>query len=212
MTLSPTTPTAPTPTPTPTPTPRKPLTELLRKPLRIDALPDVPRWAAVAAHAVPLLVLPSGIWRIALSLRLPVATVDAPTLGQDVFQIVLTVVAELLAFLTLGLVRSWGEVYPRRLPLLGGRPVSRRGATAAALGGAAGLFALTGWYTYVAVSGIARDVEGIHVADGFQEVLFLVCYLPLAAWAPLLAAVAVAYSRRRSCRRTRVQGSVQGSV
>ncbi|MFF9013351.1 hypothetical protein ACF09C_10355 [Streptomyces sp. NPDC014870] len=112
-----------------------------------------------------------------------------------------TVVAELLAFLTLGLVRSWGEVHPRRLPLLGGRPVSRRGATAAALGGAAGLFALTGWYTYVAVSGLGRDAAGGHTEGTFQEVLFLVCYLPLAAWAPLLAAVAVAYSRRR--RRTR---------
>ncbi|MEU4267987.1 hypothetical protein [Streptomyces sp. NPDC026092] len=164
---------------------------------KIDALPDVPRWAALAAHAVPLLVLPSGLWRIALTLGLPVATVDDPTLGQNVFQIVLTVVAELLAFLTLGLVRSWGEVYPRRLPFLGGRPVSRRGATAAALGGAAGLFALTGWFTYVAVAGLGADAEGVHTVGAFQQGLFLVCYLPLMAWAPLLAAVAVAYSQRR---------------
>ncbi|MCF2434810.1 hypothetical protein LV779_08895 [Streptomyces thinghirensis] len=31
--------------------------------------------------------------------------------------------SEALALLTLGLVRPWGEVVPRRVPLLGGRPV-----------------------------------------------------------------------------------------
>ncbi|MEU6983841.1 hypothetical protein ABZ946_10460 [Streptomyces sp. NPDC046324] len=169
---------------------------------KMKSLPGVPRWAALAAHAVPLIVLPSGIWRIALTLGLPVARVDDPGLAQNTFQIALTVVAELLAFLTLGLVRSWGEVLPRRLPFVGGRRVPPGAATAAALGGAFGLLALTGWYTYVAVAGIGADAAGTHTEGPVQEALFLACYLPLAAWGPLLAAVAVAYRRRRATARS----------
>lgn len=166
--------------------------------MKIKALPDVPRWAALAAHAVPLIVLPSGIWRIALTLGLPVARVDDPGFAQNVYQIVLTVVGELLAFLTLGLVRSWGEVFPRWIPFLGGRAVSPRGATAAALGGATGLVALIGWFTYVALAGIGQNAAGTHTDGPVQDALFYACYLPLIAWAPLLAAVAVAYYRRRT--------------
>ncbi|MET9376035.1 hypothetical protein ABZX98_18080 [Streptomyces sp. NPDC002992] len=166
--------------------------------LKMKALPHVPRWAVLAAHAVPLIVLPSGIWRIALTLGLPVARVDDPGLGQDVYQVVLTVVAELLAFLTLGLVRSWGEVFPRRLPFLGGRPVSPRGTTAAALGGAVALFALVGWFTYAAYAGLGGNSVGTHTDGPVQQALLYACYLPLLAWAPLLAAVAIAYYRRRA--------------
>ncbi|MEU5921380.1 hypothetical protein [Streptomyces sp. NPDC047141] len=46
--------------------------------MKLEALPDVPRWAVLAAHAVPLLVLPSGIWRVALTFGAPVARVDDP--------------------------------------------------------------------------------------------------------------------------------------
>lgn len=40
---------------------------------KIDALPDVPRWAVLAAHTVPLVTVPSGLWRIAQVAGLPVA-------------------------------------------------------------------------------------------------------------------------------------------
>ncbi|MFD3873080.1 hypothetical protein [Streptomyces sp. NPDC058623] len=39
-----------------------------------NALPDVPRWAVLTAYAVPLVTLPSGLWRIALVAGLPVAS------------------------------------------------------------------------------------------------------------------------------------------
>ncbi|MFJ7956911.1 hypothetical protein ACIQ62_11500 [Streptomyces sp. NPDC096319] len=165
--------------------------------MKLKALPDVPRWAVVAAHAVPLIVLPSGVWRVALTFGAPVARVDEPTLGLAAYQLGLTVLAELLAFLTLGLVREWGEVFPRRLPFLGGRPVGARGATFAALAGAGGLAALTAWFTYVVVAGIGAYSPVAHIDGSFQKALLYVCYLPLAAWAPLLAAVAIAYRRRR---------------
>ncbi|ROQ35669.1 hypothetical protein EDD98_4738 [Streptomyces sp. PanSC19] len=171
--------------------------------MKLKALPDVPRWAAVAAHAVPLLVLPSGLWRVALTFGAPVARVDDPSLGLAVYQLGLTVLAELLAFLTLGLVREWGEVFPRRLPFLGGRPVGARGATFAALAGACGLAALTCWFVYVAYAGIGPASPDNLTLSPFQQTLLHACYLPLVAWAPLLAAVAIAYHRRRRLTPTR---------
>ncbi|MGW1509320.1 hypothetical protein [Streptomyces sp. NPDC002394] len=165
--------------------------------MKIEALPGVPRWAAVAAHAVPLVVLPSGVWRVALTFGAPVARVEDPTPGLAAYQLCLTVFAELLAFLTLGLVRAWGEVFPRRLPFLGGRPVSARGATFAALSGAFGLAVLTCWFTYAAFADLAPYSPDNITESPLQKSLFLACYLPLAAWAPLLTAVAVAYHRRR---------------
>ncbi|MFC9594070.1 hypothetical protein ACFTUC_30365 [Streptomyces sp. NPDC056944] len=165
--------------------------------MKLKALPNVPRWAVLAAHAVPLIVLPSSIWRVALTFGAPVARVDDPTLGLAAYQLGLTVLAELLAFLTLGLVREWGEVFPRWLPFLGGRPVGARGATSAALAGAFGLVVLTCWFTYVVYAGVGEYSPVAHIEGPLQETLLYACYLPLVAWAPLLTAVAVAYRRRR---------------
>ncbi|MEU6927860.1 hypothetical protein [Streptomyces sp. NPDC046374] len=168
---------------------------------RMNALPDVPRWAAVAAHAVPFLVLPAGLWRLALAFGLPVAAhspYSDPGPGMLAYMIGLTVLSELLALLTLGLVRGWGEVFPGWLPLLGGRPVGVRGATGAAFAGAAGLLAAGGWSGYAVYAGLGEG-DGT-VLTAAQNALFLGCYLPLAAWPVLLVAVAVAYRRRRSGR------------
>lgn len=163
---------------------------------RMNALPDVPRWAAVAAHAVPYAVLPSGLWRLALVAGLPV-TKDAGLagmgVGTSVYVVSLSVVSELLAFLTLGLVRPWGEVFPRWLPLLGGRPVRPAAATGAALAGVAGLCALAGWGLYAWYADLGPGIA----ASPAQKAVLVACYAPLAAWPPLLGATAVAYWRRR---------------
>ncbi|MFJ8661283.1 hypothetical protein [Streptomyces sp. NPDC093795] len=164
--------------------------------MRINALPDVPRWVALAAHAVPLVTLPSGLWRLALVAGLPV-TSDAElgllSAGETVYVISLSVVSELLALLTLGLVRSWGEVFPRWMPFLGGRRVNPAAATGAALAGVAGLCAIAAWGVYAAYADLGPDVP----ATPAQDALLIACYAPLAAWPVLLAAVAVAYYRRR---------------
>ncbi|MFE7412078.1 hypothetical protein [Streptomyces laurentii] len=160
-------------------------------------LPGVPRWAAVAAHAVPLVVLPSGLWRLALVTGLPV-TADAGFrtlgLGTSAYVIALTVVSELLAFLTLGLVRPWGEVFPRRLPLLGGRRVAPAGATGAALAGAAGLCGIAAWGAYGVYAGLGPAIP----VSPAQRAVLVACYAPLLAWPPLLVAVARAYYKRRT--------------
>uniref|UniRef100_A0AAU2JGR5 Uncharacterized protein n=1 Tax=Streptomyces sp. NBC_00049 TaxID=2903617 RepID=A0AAU2JGR5_9ACTN len=163
--------------------------------LRMNALPDVPRWAALTAHAVPLVTLPSGLWRIALVVGLPVAAEPVSTVGGMLYVLSLTVVSEALALLTLGLVQPWGETVPRWIPLLGGRRVRPLAAVIPALVGATALFALCGWVGYIQASNLAA---GTITDTPAQQVLLVLCYLPLLAWAPLLTVSALAYYRRRT--------------
>ncbi|MFJ2935149.1 hypothetical protein ACIO8G_20555 [Streptomyces sp. NPDC087219] len=178
--------------------------------MRIKALPDVPRWAALAAHAVPLAVLPSGLWRLALVAGLPVmedAGWNAMGVGESLYVVSLSVVSELLAFLTLGLVRPWGEVFPRWMPFLGGRRVNPAAATGAALAGVAGLCAIAAWGVYAAYAGLGPGTPSTPA----QDAVLVVCYAPLLAWPVLLAAVAVAYRRRRRGEERRGGGRQYGA-
>ncbi|MGH4030279.1 hypothetical protein ACQB60_15215 [Actinomycetota bacterium Odt1-20B] len=164
---------------------------------RIKALPDVPRWAALAAHAVPLVVLPSSLWRVALVAGAPVAPADQlpDGLPLSAYILSLSVVSEALAFLTLGLVRAWGEVVPGWIPVLGGRRVRPLAAVAPAVFGVTALTALVGWFCYAAYADLGG---GAQVTDTpLQSAVLTVCYVPLIAWPVLLAAVTVAYYRRR---------------
>ncbi|MFE2415142.1 hypothetical protein ACFXDE_43130 [Kitasatospora sp. NPDC059408] len=156
-----------------------------------------PRWAVRAAHAAALTTVPSGLWRIALALGLPVGYGDQ-VLRQDfhipgwgaVAVVGLSVVSEALSLLTLGLVRPWGEVVPRWIPVLGGRRVRPLAAVIpAALGSLALVYVWSGflfWWNvdhHPAMTGPWGDIVGV-------------LYQPLVLWGPLLAAVTVSYYRR----------------
>ncbi|WP_435971555.1 hypothetical protein [Streptomyces sp. Qhu_M48] len=68
--------------------------------------------------------MPSGLWRIAFAFGAPMgfsgealALLHADVIGWGTFSMLtLSTLAEVLAFLTLGLVRPWGRVVPRRFP------------------------------------------------------------------------------------------------
>ncbi|MDG9713458.1 hypothetical protein [Streptomyces sp. DH10] len=154
-----------------------------------------PRWAVWAAHATTLVVLPSGLWRIALVLGHPAgytdeAFTDFQSPGTKVWMLTLSIVSELLAFLTIGLVRPWGEVIPRWIPILGGRAVHPKAVVITAGLGALALTALWAnipwWWTY------SHD----NMTDTGNLVVGIL-YQPLILWGPLLAAVTVSYHRRR---------------
>ncbi|EST36475.1 hypothetical protein [Streptomyces roseochromogenus] len=162
--------------------------------LKIDTLPNVPRWAALGAHIVPLVTLPSGLWRIAQVAGLPVAEQFGRNGREVVVAVLLTLITEGLALLTLGLVRPWGEIAPRWLPLIGGRRVHTLAAVIPALLGVAALCTIGGWFTCSQAAGLIERVTQTPT----QQVLLVVCYSPLLAWAPLLAATTVAYYRRRT--------------
>ena len=160
-------------------------------------VPGVPRWARIAAYAVPFIVLPSGLW------RLPSAFTDGSGLGERAYIILLSVVSEVAAFTTVGLVATWGERFPRWIPGLRGRRVP---TLAAVIPAALGAVILTGlWtYTFTAVFGgvtlggepLSGDVPAQR--GGWETAIFYLCYLPLLLWGPLLAAVTYAYHRRRN--------------
>ena len=154
------------------------------------------------AHAVPLLTLPSGLWRIAFGLGLPIGVTGAP--AEDVpgwvttpYVFALSIVAEGLALLTLGLVQRWGEVAPRWLPLIGGRRIP---VWAAAVPAAVGATMLT----WLGIDAAVQWDGAANAADGFPTggwlIFMAACYVPLLLWGPLLAVVTAAYVWRRTGR------------
>nr|WP_107118762.1 hypothetical protein [Streptomyces cellostaticus] len=168
-------------------------------PVVIPAAP-APRWAVLAAHLTTLVVLPSSLWRIVLVLGYPAGYSDAgftgfETMGAKVWMLTLSMLCELGAFLTIGLVRPWGEVVPRWIPLIGGRRVRPMAAVVPAASGAVALTLLWAnvpwWWTYP-----HADMTRI------GNLIVGTLYQPLVLWGPLLAAVTLSYYRRhRSPRR-----------
>jgi hypothetical protein len=105
----------------------------------------------------------------------------------------LSVLTELVALLSIGLVRRWGEVVPGWIPVIGGRRVPPMAAVVPAVAGGLLLTVVSVWMvlTWVGVSG--------HMAyeNGWWQALAMVCITPLALWGPIVLALAYAYQRRR---------------
>ncbi|UBU11554.1 hypothetical protein [Nonomuraea gerenzanensis] len=156
----------------------------------------VPRWARIAAYAIPFTVLPSGLW------RLPFAFGDGLPLGERAYVVLLSVVSELVAFAAVGLVAAWGERFPRWAPGLGGRRVP---TSVAVIPAGLGAMVLTVLWTAAVVTELAGvTLRGEPTpanfptqAGGWEAAIYYLCYLPLLLWGPLLAAVTYAYYRRR---------------
>lgn len=172
--------------------------------------PEVPRWAVVCAHVVPLLVLPSGIWRLVLGAGVPVGfTGDLAELYAapgwiTPYVVLLTLASELAAMTSFALVARWGEVVPMSVPRWSGRTLPRSLVAGIAAAGTVGL-------TLVAVPTVAlwNGPDNMGDPDAPQGVAGLVmtaCYAPMLAWPPLLAALTVAYWRRRAPGTRRVAG------
>ncbi|MEU9204689.1 hypothetical protein [Streptomyces sp. NPDC048332] len=157
--------------------------------------PLPPRWAVYAAHAAALVTLPSGVWRLLLAAGFTAGYTEAGyeamgfTGWGAIYVVGLTAGGELLALLTLGLVRPWGEVLPQWVPLVGERRPNPRAVTVTASLGAVALtliltqFAFWWAFPHPDMTPLGSTVAGI-------------LYLPLVAWGPLLAAVALNHHRR----------------
>ncbi|MFG3224094.1 hypothetical protein ACGF07_04825 [Kitasatospora sp. NPDC048194] len=176
---------------------------------RTDAGSDAPApgWVVLAAKAAAWSTVPSGLWRLCFATgatmgfsgeALAFLHQAVPGWGS-VYMIALSVVAELLSFLTIGLVRPWGRVVPRWIPLLGGRRVRPLAAIVpAALGSliltAGGVLGVLGWNS-------PDNMGNPDAPHGFAGLAMTLCYLPLVAWGPLLALVVADYARRTLRRR-----------
>ncbi|MEQ3553910.1 hypothetical protein WIS52_25835 [Pseudonocardia nematodicida] len=159
------------------------------------------RWARRAAYLVSLCTPPSGLWRIAMGLGIPVGY-SAERMSAEgypgwgtVYTIGLAVLVQLLAFLTVGLVRPWGEVAPRWIPFMGGRRMRPRVVVAVAGTGAVLLILIT-LSQFVVWQMIDESTLGPGDLTGTARTVLGLCYLPLLAWGPLLAAVTYDYHRR----------------
>jgi hypothetical protein len=166
---------------------------------RKQPVTGTPRWAVVCAWLTVACVLPSGLWRTAVGLGVPLGWsqehLDLERIpGPGTWYVInLTVLSLAAASLTLGLVHAWGERVPRGVPLLGGRPVPVA---------VPALVAVTGAVVVAGIVGLSvvhwSDVSGFADRPGSGwAVLMDACYAPVAAWAPLLLAVTWAYVRRR---------------
>jgi hypothetical protein len=162
----------------------------------------VPRWAQRLAHAIPLLTLPSGLWRIGLALGFSMGMLDDSgrlvhaTGGERVYVVCLSIFSELVALTAFGLVRPWGEVFPRWVPFVGRRRIPPYLVIGAATVGSLALIAI---WTFG-----FRDVFTGHSPIPFSGpwwgALMIGCYAPLQLWGPLLLVLTWAYWRRRSPR------------
>ncbi|MFJ9399081.1 hypothetical protein ACIRQT_29870 [Streptomyces californicus] len=160
-----------------------------------------PQWAVRSARLIPLIVLPTGLWRLAMVCGFPSGYTEAgfvpfETPGAKMWMLALSVVCELLALLSLGLVRPWGETLPGWLPVVGGRRVR---PLAAVVPAAVGAFALTAIWA-------AMPWWWAHPHPDMTPVGSLVVgvlYQPLVLWGPLLGAITLSYHRRTRPRRLR---------
>ncbi|MFH9295994.1 hypothetical protein [Streptomyces sp. NPDC017520] len=99
---------------------------------RQQADAELARAAVRAAPVAAWSTVASGVWRVALVVGVPgvmgreeflASFPDNSALLALGYVLLLGAVAEAASYLTLGLVRPRGEVVPRWIPLLGGRPV-----------------------------------------------------------------------------------------
>jgi hypothetical protein len=164
--------------------------------------PVVSRPIRLAAQAAALTAVPSGLWRIALAAGVPVGFAAGHPLhaanfpGALSFALIgLSLAAELLGLLTLGLVQRWGEVLPGWVPFLGGRRIPVPAAVVPAALGAAAVTLVTTWGAWG-----WNGPENMGHADspaGAAYWVMTACYAPLLLWGPLLAVATIAYFRRR---------------
>ncbi|MFG3409425.1 hypothetical protein [Streptomyces sp. NPDC048142] len=161
------------------------------------------RWARWVAYAVPLVVLPSGIWRLGVLFDEDKRGGSIEDWAMNGYVVLLTLVSEILAFAAIGLIARWGEVFPRWVPVLRGRRVP---TAAAVLPATIGATILTLVFTVIAIvttvtqsktNGDPLPADFPSKAGGWETVYFYACYVPLVLWGPMLGVLTYAYWRRR---------------
>ena len=157
-----------------------------------------PRWARRLAHIIPLLVLPSGLWRWAVAFGFPMGMLNssgdlAVMRGWPaVYVAVISLLTEAVALTAFGLVRPLGEEVPRWLPFFGGRAVRPKGVIVVATVGSVALMLI--WT--VGFWSVWTTGQPGPMASPFWAAVFTVCYAPLNLWGPALLALTWAYRRR----------------
>lgn len=157
------------------------------------------RWIVCMAWLIPLLVLPSAIWRLQV-------------IGEEPdnwwYFVLLSTGSVAIAFLAVGLVRPWGERVPSCIPVFGGRELHPRIVTGIACIGAVIVMAIAAFYIFnYFTADVARpDLQIVGdpgsdtrpIRERPQARQITATYAPMLAWGPLLLVVAASYYRRRT--------------
>lgn len=167
-----------------------------------------PKSIRALAVLIALLPVPSTLWRLPHIFGFELGLAGTPLLQQQggpafaygvLYLLFLCAFTCAAAYLAIGLVAPWGEVFPRWLPGVGGRNVPTVPAFLAASLGAGAVLLIT-WPLVANVLEVVIDprhaVLGRFSASGWRW-LFVACYAPLALWGPLLLIVATHYYWRR---------------
>ncbi|GAA4507944.1 hypothetical protein GCM10023191_067090 [Actinoallomurus oryzae] len=158
----------------------------------------VPRWAERLAHVIPLMVLPSGLWRLAVALGFSMGMLnDAGELAvvrgwPAVYIAAISLLSEAVALTAFGLVQPLGEEVPRWLPFFGGRAVRPKVVIVAATVGSVALMLI--WT--VGFWNVWTGGRPGPMASPFWAAVFTICYAPLNLWGPALLTLTWAYRRR----------------
>jgi hypothetical protein len=170
--------------------------------VRSNFRPDlVPVWAKVAAWSVLVVALPSVVWRMTAAIDGLISdsnpcmnSSNASLLERAYVVAILPTVQIGLALLTLGLIQRWGEVFPRWLPVVGGRRVPISFGVTAAAGGAVAIAVLIVWNQLIQGGQPTQALPAGCSKPGWDVIRW---YVPMLLWPPLLLAVTWHYLRRR---------------
>ncbi|MFD9903378.1 hypothetical protein [Streptomyces sp. NPDC059063] len=162
----------------------------------------VPRWALRLARALPLLALPVCLWRLPYAFNYTMGWREHhdTSLWLSVpYVFGLSVLTELVALAALVLVRPWGEVFPPRVPFVGGRRVP----PALVLAPAALACAV---FLGLGVDWVLTAFELIDPGAGYTNVWWKILAAVVSGlfllWGPIITALTLAYYlRRRPARR-----------
>ncbi|MFF4214869.1 hypothetical protein [Streptomyces nondiastaticus] len=161
----------------------------------------VPLWAERTARLLPLLGLPVCLWRLPIGfdfmMGMDMEPESWPRWAMVTYVGALSLLSEAAALLCRGLVRPWGEVVPRWIPLLGGRRIPPFAAIVpAALGGLFLTLLLADWV--LCMFGVAGFSDVPYTSVWWRALAATVSGL-FVLWGPLVLALTYAYYRRR-CR------------
>jgi hypothetical protein len=156
------------------------------------------RWVVVAAWGALLSTVPSAVWRVLMIVGLMPGTgelrryelVGNATTGY-VYVVALSIVQLAAAFLTIGLVRPWGE------RLLGRRVALAPVLIVATLGGLAVVWLFDVSLVRELVTGNRPDGGRV---SGAALWVMMACYAPIFLWGPLELVATVGYGLRRRSR------------
>jgi len=153
------------------------------------------RWMVWAAWGAFISTVPSAVWRVLMIVGLMPGTQELrrfelagdASLGY-VYVFALSIVQLTAGFLTVGLIRPWGEqIFGRRVPLM---PV----LLVATLGG----FAVVWLFNVSMVGGlVAGQRPDAGLVSGAPLAVLVACYAPILLWGPLELLATVGYGLRR---------------